>query len=44
MAHIEVPKLFGVNVFNDKAMKERLPKETYRALKETVERGLPVSG
>jgi glutamine synthetase len=39
MRHLEVPDLFGTNVFNDKAMKERLPKETYKALKETVDRG-----
>ncbi len=42
MAHIDVPELFGANVFNDKAMKERLPKETYKALKETVDRALPL--
>ena len=40
MAHLAVPELFGTNVFNDKAMKERLPKETYKALKETVEGGI----
>ncbi|MDW7711556.1 MAG: glutamine synthetase III [Deferrisomatales bacterium] len=40
MGHLEVPDLFGTNVFNDKAMKERLPKESYLALKETVERGI----
>ncbi|HSH69182.1 MAG TPA: glutamine synthetase III, partial [Deferrisomatales bacterium] len=39
MAHLEIPELFGSNVFNDKTMKERLPKETYRALKKTVEKG-----
>jgi len=42
MGHIDVPELFGANVFNDKAMKERLPKETYKALKETVDRALPL--
>ena len=36
---VEIPELFGINVFNDKAMKERLPKETYKALKETIDRG-----
>jgi len=40
MGHLEVPKLFGTNVFNDRTMKERLPKETYKALKETVDQGL----
>ena len=34
-----VPELFGTLVFNDKVMKERLPKETYTALKQTVESG-----
>lgn len=40
---IDVTKIFGSNVFNDKTMKERLPKETYRALKKTVQEGLPLS-
>ena len=34
-----VPELFGSLVFNDKVMKERLPKETYEALKKTVDSG-----
>lgn len=34
-----IPELFGSLVFNDKAMKERLPDATYRALKKTVETG-----
>ena len=34
-----VPELFGSMVFNDAAMRERLPKETYRALRKTVEDG-----
>ncbi len=34
-----VPELFGTLVFNDKVMKERLPKETYIALKRTVDSG-----
>ena len=34
-----VPELFGSMVFNDHVMKERLPKETYRALKKTMELG-----
>src|SRR3954468_18420227 len=36
-------KLFGSNVFSDRAMKERLPKDTYRALKETIEKGTPLT-
>jgi glutamine synthetase len=35
----KVPELFGSMVFGDAAMKERLPKETYRALKKTIEDG-----
>jgi len=31
--------LFGSNVFNDKVMQERLPKETYKALKKTIDDG-----
>ncbi len=34
-----VPELFGSMVFNDKVMKERLPKDTYIALKKTIEDG-----
>ena len=34
-----VPTLFGSMVFNDSVMQERLPKETYRALKRTMENG-----
>ncbi|WP_240984801.1 glutamine synthetase III family protein [Acididesulfobacillus acetoxydans] len=32
--------LFGVNVFNDSVMKERLPKNTYKALRRTIDEGL----
>ncbi|MGM9527681.1 MAG: glutamine synthetase III, partial [Oscillospiraceae bacterium] len=35
----ELPDNFGSNVFNDSVMKERLPKETYRALKKTISEG-----
>lgn len=34
-----VPEMFGSLVFNDTVMKERLPKATYKALKETRARG-----
>ncbi len=34
--------VFGSNVFNDALMRERLPKETYKALKKTIEDGLPL--
>ena len=35
-----VPELFGSMVFNDKIMKERLPKDAYKKLKDTVQEGL----
>lgn len=34
-----LPELFGSLVFNDSAMKQRLPKDTYKALKRTIARG-----
>ena len=34
-----IPQLFGSLVFNDSVMKARLPKETYKALKKTIELG-----
>ncbi len=39
---MELTEIFGSNVFNDKAMKERLPKQIYRALKETIEKDIPL--
>jgi glutamine synthetase len=42
MGTLTVPELFGTNVFNDQTMKERLPKDTYRALRETIDKGLPL--
>lgn len=35
----KIPKLFGCKVFNDKTMQEKLPKDTYKKLKETIEQG-----
>ena len=34
-----VSELFGSMVFHDRVMKERLPKETYRALRKTMDLG-----
>ncbi len=31
-----IPELFGCKVFNDAVMKERLPKDVYRSLKNTI--------
>lgn len=36
---IDVPSIFGIDVFNEQVMKERLPEETYAALKATKENG-----
>ena len=38
----KVEEIFGSMVFNDATMKQRLPKETYRALKNSVREGTPV--
>lgn len=38
----KLSEIFGSNVFNDAVMKERLPKATYKALKKTIEEGLPL--
>ncbi|MHB1651205.1 MAG: glutamine synthetase III family protein [Desulfitobacteriaceae bacterium] len=35
-------ELFGANVFNDAVMKERLPKNTYKVLRKTIDEGLPL--
>ncbi len=37
-----VPELFGSMVFNQKVMKDRLPKETFKALKKTLDGGEPL--
>ncbi len=37
-----IPEIFGSLVFNDKTMRQRLPKDTYRALKKTVKIGKPL--
>ncbi len=34
--------VFGSNVFNDAVMKEILPKTTYKALRKTIDEGLPL--
>lgn len=39
---MDLTEVFASNVFNDKIMKERLPKETYKSLKETIEKGIPL--
>ncbi len=36
---VNVPEFFGCNVFNDEAMRQRLSKPVYLALKKTIENG-----
>ncbi|WP_024834071.1 glutamine synthetase III [Ruminiclostridium josui] len=37
-----ISQIFGSNVYNDTVMRERLPKATYKALKKTIDEGLPL--
>ncbi|MBQ7186035.1 MAG: glutamine synthetase III [Ruminococcus sp.] len=39
---MNVPEIFGSDVFDDRAMREKLPKDTYKALKKTIAEGLPL--
>jgi glutamine synthetase len=39
---MDVTKIFGSNVFNDDVMKRRLPKDTYKLLKETIDKEIPL--
>lgn len=39
---VNLPELFGSMVFNNTVMKDRLPKETYKALRKTIEEGRPL--
>ncbi len=36
---MNVAELFGQNVFNDKIMRERLPKKVYKELHKTIDDG-----
>ena len=36
---VSIPEIFGMNVFNDAVMRERLPKKIYNELKNTIENG-----
>ena len=38
-----VTEIFGENVFDDATMRERLPKETYKELRKTIDLGLPLN-
>ena len=39
MEHVYLKDMFGADVFNDAAMRERLPEKVYRALKNSVDNG-----
>ncbi len=39
---MELTEVFGSNVFNDQVMKERLPRQIYQALRETIEKDIPL--
>ena len=38
----KMSEIFGSMVFNEAVMKERLPKETFKALKKTMDEGIPL--
>lgn len=40
MENIKLSELFSKNVFDDKVMRERLPKSTYKQLHKTIDEGL----
>ena len=39
----KVPELFGSMVFNEQVMRERLPKDVFRALQHTIKVGKPIA-
>jgi glutamine synthetase len=39
---MDVTKIFGSNVFNDEVMQKRMPRETYLALKKTIDTCTPL--
>ena len=44
MEKINLSELFGKNVFDDKIMREKLPKNTYKQLHETIDKGHTLDG
>ncbi|WP_027308835.1 glutamine synthetase III [Caloramator sp. ALD01] len=38
----DLKQVFGENVFNDEVMRERLPKNVYKALRRTMDEGVPL--
>ena len=39
---MKITEIFGSNVFNESVMREKLPKEAYKALKKTIHDGKPL--
>ena len=39
---VNVPEIFGSMVFDEQAMKERLPKATYKLMKKSIAQGKPL--
>ena len=39
---MNIPEIFGENVFNDVVMRSSLPKEVYRSLRKTIDAGEPI--
>ena len=39
---MRVPEIFASNVFNLQVMQEKLPKQTYKSLKKTIDEGCPL--
>ncbi|HPU67860.1 MAG TPA: glutamine synthetase III [Clostridiales bacterium] len=38
----DIPAIYGSKVFNDSVMRQRLPKDTYKALRRTIKTGVPL--
>ena len=38
-SNVKIPEIFGEMVFNDKVMRERLPKDVYKAVRKTSRNG-----
>lgn len=43
MTDYKLQEIYGSHVFNETVMRERLPKEIYRELKNTIDNGVPLS-
>ncbi len=43
MSEVKIPEIFGSMVFGNEAMKDRLPKETYTALRKSIDDNQPLS-